>query len=57
MALTFDAAGLNEGAYTTTLTVFSNDADDPAVPVAVRLTVVERMAYPAHLPLVWRGQP
>jgi uncharacterized repeat protein (TIGR01451 family) len=57
VALTVGAAGLDEGIYTTTLVVLSNDADDPEVSVAVTLTVVERMAYPAYLPLVWRGVP
>lgn len=39
--LTLDAGGLAAGPYSATLLLLSNDADDPEVPVAVTLTVVE----------------
>jgi PKD repeat protein len=40
VVLTFDAAGLAAGPYTTTLEVLSNDPQTPTVPVAVTLTVL-----------------
>lgn len=46
VAVTLDAAGLAEGIYTATLAVLSNDADDPAVPVAVTLTVAVTACAP-----------
>jgi PKD repeat protein len=39
VSVIFDATGLSDGVYTTTLRVSSNDPDEPAVDVSVTLTV------------------
>jgi len=49
----FDAAGLVEGVYTTTLHLSSNDPDTPLVVVPVTMTVGG--SWDIYLPLVLRN--
>jgi len=48
--LTADASSLDVGIYKTTLTINTNDANNKAIPVDVRLYVVEdQIAQPSHI--------
>ena len=50
--VTFDATGLNAGAFTATLCVNSNDLDTPRVEVPVSLVVTEEVEYLHYLPII-----
>ncbi len=53
VTLTFDAAGLGEGLYSTTLEVQSNDPANPLVPLPVTLTVLSACTPVYGLEFTW----
>jgi uncharacterized membrane protein len=55
LSVNFDATGLTEAVYTTTLHLASNDPDTPLVSVPVTLTVAGDQTQYIYLPLVLRN--